>query len=164
MSRRIVAAALASVVVGLVGLVGAPPAQAADDAATQLAHKYAPVVVVRDQSAACADGEPYVPTAVETVLGNSDVRLVGPDGQSFDAPTASDLAGKGEGWYLDLPGNPLDPGCDYDRWFRGAGAGKPSTVYARVATDPTAPGSSSCSTGCSGSSTTGTTSTRATGR
>lgn len=136
MSRRIVAAVLAAAVAGLVGLAGAAPAVAADDAATQLAQKYAPVVVVREQGEACADGEPYVPTAVETVLGNSDVRLIGPDGQSFDAPTAADLAGKGEGWYLDLPGNPLDPGCDYDRWFREVATDKPSTVYALVATDP----------------------------
>lgn len=140
MSRRIVAAVLAAAAAGMVGLVGAAPAAAADDAATQLAQKYAPVVVVREQAEACADGEPYVPTAVETVLGNSDVRLIGPDGQSFDAPTAADLAGKGEGWYLDLPGNPLDPGCDYDRWFRQTAADKPSTVYARVATDPADPG------------------------
>jgi hypothetical protein len=136
MSRRIVAAALTCVVAGLVGLVGVGPAAAADDAATQLAQKYSPVIVVRDQATPCGDGEPYVPTAVETVLGNSDVTLVGPEGQSFAAPTAADLAGKTDGWYLDLPGNPLSPGCDYETWFRTAAAGKPSTVYARVTTDP----------------------------
>jgi hypothetical protein len=139
MHRRAVAAVLSGAVVALVALVGAPPAQAADDAALQLAQKYAPVVVVREQSAACADGEPYVPTAVETVLGNPDVTLRGPDGTSYDAPTAADLAGKGEGWYLDLPGNPLDPGCDYDRWFRETAAGTPATVYARVTTEADAP-------------------------
>lgn len=139
MRRRAMAAALVAVVWALLALGGAQPAYAADDPALQLAQKYAPIVVVREQSGPCQPGEPYVPTAVETVLGNPDVRLIGPDGTSYDAPTAAQLAGKGEGWYLDLPGNPLDPGCDYDRWFREAGAGKPSTVYARVASDPSAP-------------------------
>jgi len=139
MHRRAVAAALACAVAALSALVRVQPAYAADDAAAQLAQKYAPIVVVREQSGPCEPGEPYVPTAVETVLGNPDVTLIGPDGTSYDAPTAQDLAGKGDGWYLDLPGNPLDPGCDYDRWFRETAAGKPSTVYARVTTDPSAP-------------------------
>ena len=42
------------------------------------------------------------------------------------APTSRDLWGLGtEGYYLDLPGNPLDPGCRYERQFRpGMTAGR----------------------------------------
>ncbi len=115
-------------------VLGAPIASA-DDALNQLAQKYAPVVVVRHQSTPCGDGEPYLPVPVETVLGNSTVTLHGPNGESIKAPKASDLAGKGEGWYLDLPGNPLNPGCDYERWFDQASTGKQPTLYARLAPD-----------------------------
>jgi hypothetical protein len=118
----------------------AAPAAAAEDPQAQLADKYAPLVVVRAQPEPCGDGEPFLPTPVDTILGNSDVVLRGPAGEVIAAPTAADLAGKGEGWYLDLPGNPLDPGCTYEQWFDKAGAGQEPTVYARAATDPDHPG------------------------
>ncbi len=50
------------------------------------------------------------------------------------------MAGKGDGWYLDLPGNPLSPGCDYERWADEATGSLAPTVYARVASDPEHPG------------------------
>ena len=114
-------------------------ASAADDAVTTLAQKHSPIVVIRQQDGPCGIGEPYLPTPVETVLGNADVTLRGPNGETIAAPTAADLAGKGDGWYLDLPGNPLDPGCGYEQWFDAASAGRPPTVYAKVATDPDYP-------------------------
>jgi hypothetical protein len=125
---------LASVICAVTALVGAPAASA-DDALNQLALKYAPVVVVRHQSTPCGDGEPYLPVPVETVLGNSTVTLHGPNGEIIKAPKAADLTGKGDGWYLDLPGNPLDPGCDYETWFDQASAGRQPTLYARLASD-----------------------------
>ena len=130
--------ALALLVAAISVVVGAPAASA-DDALNQLAQKYAPIVVVRSQSTACGEGEPYLPVAVETVLGNSTVTLHGPNGESITGPKASDLAGKGDGWYLDLPGNPLSPGCDYEQWFDKASAGKQPTLYSRLATDPDHP-------------------------
>lgn len=127
-------------VVGVVAMTLLPgTASAADDAVTTLAQKYSPIVVIRQQDGPCGIGEPYLPTPVETVLGNADVTLRGPNGETIAAPTAADLAGKGEGWYLDLPGNPLDPGCGYEQWFDAASAGRPPTVYAKVATDPDYP-------------------------
>lgn len=133
LARLAVVAALAA----LAAPVGA--ASAATDATTTLAQTYAPVVVVRAQDSPCGDGEPYQPTPVTTVLGAEGVVLRGPDGQEVAAPTAADLAGKGEGWFLDQPGNPLDPGCDYETFFRQRSAGIAPTVYARVATDPEHP-------------------------
>ena len=74
------------------------------------------------------------------MLGKPDVALQGPDGEQIAAPTAADLAGRGEGWYLNLPGNPLDPGCTYEQWFREVSAGTQPTLYAHLATDPEHPG------------------------
>jgi hypothetical protein len=137
--RRLVQALLALLMLVVVAVLGAATggmAYAEGDPVDELADRYAPVVVVREQPSACGVGEPYLPTPVTTVLGRSDVVLRGPQGQAISAPTATDLVGKGEGWYLDLPGNPLDPGCDFERWFDEAAEGTPPTVYARVATDP----------------------------
>jgi hypothetical protein len=140
--HRGLAALLAGLLVAAISCVAAP-VQAADsssDAAAQLLQKYAPVVVVRTQASSCSDGEPYLPTVVASVLGQPDVVLHGPNGVTVAAPKAADLAGKGDGWYLDLPGKPLSPGCDYDSWFAKVAAGRPATVYGRVTTDPDHPG------------------------
>ena len=137
---------VAALLVGLLSLLLlslAVPVSASDgppDAAAQLLQKYAPVVVVRTQASPCSVGEPYLPTVVQSVLGQPDVVLHGPGGVTVAAPKATDLAGKGDGWYLDLPGNPLSPGCDYDAWFAKVASGKPAIVYGRVTTDPDHPG------------------------
>jgi hypothetical protein len=140
--RTALAVLVVAAVASALSLAGVAPSAAAatsSSAAQQLADKYAPLVVIRQHQVACGDGEPYLPTPVETVLGNADVVLRGPGGESIAAPTAADLAGKGEGWYLDLPGNPLDPGCTYETWFDQASAGRQPTVYARIGTDPDHP-------------------------
>ena len=131
--------ALSVLVLALLGalVLGAGPAYADTSAEQQLLERYAPVVVVREQPAACGEGEPYLPTTVASVLGRGDVVLRGPSGVTVQSPTAADLAGKGDGWYLDLPGNPLSPGCDYEQWF-DQGPREPA-VYGRVTTDPDHP-------------------------
>lgn len=123
----------------LVAVVVAPPARA-DDPEAALAARYAPIVVVRDQPQPCGDGEPYLPAAVETVLDQPDVTLHGPDGELIRSPGSADLANRGEGWYLDLPGNPLEPGCDYENWFRSISPAHQPTVYSRVVSDADHPG------------------------
>ncbi len=141
MLRRSMAVLVAALVAGASAALAAPAyADPAGDAAAVLAQKYAPLVVVQEQAVACGDGEPYRPTAVSAVIGQRDVTLRGPGGESVVAPQAADLAGKGAGWYLDLPGNPLNPGCDYEHWFAKVGAGIAPTVYSRVTTDPDHPG------------------------
>ena len=104
----------------------------------QLAARFAPVVVTRVADSECGNGEHYAPIAVDAVLGRPDVTLRRADGSTKAAPVAADLAGLGEGTYLDLPGDPLKPRCDYSRWATSLEAAP--TVYARVATDPSAPG------------------------
>lgn len=110
----------------------------------QLAQKYSPVVMVRQQSAPCdTHGEEWVPAPVEIVLGNPAVALKrapgGPDDgpvQIETAPTAATLSGLGPDYYLDLPGDPLHPGCQYEEDGKKLMEGRSPVVYARVAREP----------------------------
>ena len=135
-----VRALIASLALAVALPIAVAPAARADDAVGQLAERYAPIVVVRDHPVSCLDGEPYLPAPVDSVLGQPAVTLRGPGGETVPAPTSADLAGKGPGWYLDMPGNPLSPGCDFETWFGSTSTQYPPTVYARVTTDPDHPG------------------------
>ncbi len=118
-----------------------PAAAATPSAATELAQRYAPIVVLKQQRRACdTHGEAYEPVAVNLVLGRKDVTLRGPGGFAEQAPTMRDIYGKGPGYFLDFPGNPLRPGCSYERWFRKISRGRPATVYAHIATQADEPG------------------------
>jgi hypothetical protein len=103
--------------------------------------KYSPVLSLQPQAKACGAGEAYRPTSVEVVLGRRKVLLRDPRGNLVKrAPTSRDLWRLGPGYYIDLPGNPLNPGCGYERQFRNWDDGRPLSVYAHVATDPADPG------------------------
>ena len=116
-------------------------AHAAQSAEQQLADKYAPILGFEPQQKPCAKGQPYRPTSVNIILGRPGVVLRGPDGKVVKrAPTRMDLFGLGEGYYIDMPGNPLKPGCTYEQDFRKWSAGTRPLVYAHVATDPAHPG------------------------
>ena len=96
--------------------------------------------MLKKQSRACdTNGEAYEPVAVNLVLGRKDVTLRGPDGYTLQAPTMRDIYGKDSEYFLDFPGNPLQPGCSYERWFKKISEGEPSTVYAHIATQPDRP-------------------------
>lgn len=114
---------------------GHPASETETSAEQQLAERYAPVVVVRQQNVACLDGEPYAPQSVDVVLGRRDVVLRTPRGD-ITAPTARDLFAAPKGSNLDLPGQPLSPGCSYEKWADQVSAGSKPTVYARVVADP----------------------------
>ena len=139
MTLGVLAVLVVAMIVG--ALVNSSSASAAPPSSDQqLADKYVPYVVVRVQAEECGQGEPYRPVPVTSVLGDQQVVLRDPQGAEVTrAPTAADLAGLGDGYYLDFPGDPLDPGCDYEEWFRGK-ADIPTSVYARVATDAKNPG------------------------
>jgi hypothetical protein len=134
--------ALASVLVALAVLVAAP--LAAGDLADedQLAQRYAPVVRLVEQPEECGHGEPYEPIDVEVLFGEPTVALRGPWNPTDlvkIGPAAPDLVGRYE-YHLDFPGNPLDPGCDYERWADRITTGSAPTAYAHVATDSSHPG------------------------
>ena len=140
--RTITLVVLALLVVAVIvgALFSGGGARAAGTSEQALADRFVPVVVVRVQEEQCGPGEPYRPVPATSVLERSDVLLRGPDGSVVDrAPKAQDLKGLGDGYYLDFPGRPLDPGCDYEEWFRSM-ATEPTTVHARVTTDADHPG------------------------
>ena len=111
-------------------LLAAPP----DADPTELLEHYAPVVALRQQPEPCGDGEPYHPISVDHVLSRDDVVLRDGNGETITvAPEAADLAGGESDWELDFPGDALDPGCEYEQWFRSMDA-EPQ-VYGRAVVD-----------------------------
>ena len=127
------------VVVGS-GLSPAPEASAQQPAERELVAKHAPIAMVREQTDPPCDNseEQYLPTTVNVVLGNPQVTLVPPSGSGRRpkrAPTAADVAGRGPGWHLDLPGNPVRPGCTFARDFAGLDKARraPPLTYAHIA-------------------------------
>jgi hypothetical protein len=126
---------LALGVAGGLLLVPAIPAHAADDPDQTLAEKFAPVVRIVHQAEQCGPGEPYQPSDVDRFLGRDDVALRGPwesDDLVKVAPTAAGLSRGLDGYHLDFPGNPLKPGCDYEKWADGVVGGSQPTTYAHV--------------------------------
>jgi hypothetical protein len=128
--------------IATVALALAPLASADLADETALAEKFAPVVRLVDQAEECGHGEPYIPTDVKVLFGEPTVALRGP-WNSTDlvkiGPSATDLVNRFE-YHLDFPGNPLDPGCGYERWARRLTKGTPPAVYAHAVTDPGYPG------------------------
>ncbi len=122
-------------------LLALPSWARGEESAQQLAATYSPVLSLAPQVKECGSGEPYRPTTVDIVLDRQEVLLRGPHGQVVRrAPTSSDLWDLGPDYYIDLPGNPLDPGCRYERQFQRWNDGRPPSIYAHVATDPLHPG------------------------
>ncbi|TMK58629.1 MAG: hypothetical protein E6G51_02465 [Actinobacteria bacterium] len=146
MIRRLVALSTAALAL-LAAPAGAAVTEAppVDPAAQRLAEKYVPITMLREQRDPPCDKkeEQYQPTSVETVLGNPTVTLTHeePDGRLVDvekAPTAADIAGLRDGYYLDYEGKVLGDTCVYARAFRQLVAeGKaPAITYAHVAREP----------------------------
>ena len=138
------AAARYALLAGIVGAVlcAAPVAGADTAAETALAERYAPVVRLVDQPEECGPGEPYIPTDVDVLFDEPTVAFRGPWNRTDlvkIAPAATDLVNRYE-YHLDFPGNPLDAGCDYERWARRLTKGTSPTVYAHVASDSRHPG------------------------
>src|SRR5215211_2891922 len=139
------------VLVGLVlsGIASPPSASAQQaDAAQQLADKYAPVLMFKQQTAACDyKGEGYFPTTVDWLMSNPDVQLkVVGEGDDADkdqvlksAPSAEDLVTAGPETYLDFSGDPRNPGCAFETYFKQKAAelGLQPTIYAKYVYSPT---------------------------
>jgi hypothetical protein len=138
MGRIAAAAALAAA-----ALVVAPAAAASYEDEQTLAERFAPVVRLVEQEEACGPGEPYDPLDVEVLLASEPtVALRGPWNRTDlvkIGPQADDLRNRFE-YHLDFPGDPLDPGCDFERWSKRVAAGSEPTVYAHVVGEPGHPG------------------------
>ena len=120
------------------GAEAAPPQQ-------QLAERYAPIAMLREElDPPCEKtAEQYQPTSVATVLGNPTVDLTRyVDGEGLEdvkrAPTAADVAGLGDGYYLDLEGEALGDTCVYSRAFHELveDGRAPAVAYAHIAREP----------------------------
>jgi hypothetical protein len=116
----------------------------------QLVAAYAPELMLREQTkddnCNTAEEQYNPPTTVDTVLGNPKVELThyvaGKDEPVQNGPTASDVAGLGDDYYLDLPGDPLDVKCpekgSYAKDFQALrNDGKaPAVTYTHLAQEP----------------------------
>jgi hypothetical protein len=120
----------------------APAAEAAQSAQEKLVTTYAPIMMLRAQEDPPCDPseEQYEPTTVNVMLGNPRVDLTRPPKPGEPdivrpAPTAADIAGLGARWHLDVPGDPLNPGCTYARDFAAlkAAGDAPAITYAHIA-------------------------------
>lgn len=116
----------------------AVPAAADEAAEDELAQRYAPVMMLVEQDERCGAGEPFVPVAVDPLFDESSIALRGP-WTSRDlvavAPSAEDVSAGLRGYALDQPGDPLRPGCDYEKWADTVWGTDPEPViYAHVAT------------------------------
>lgn len=133
---------LAVAVAGFLTMAPAPAnARAATSAAVELAERYSPVLMVQPQPHECGPGEAYRPANVDILLGRQGVVLRDAAGRVVkSAPTATDLFDRGAGYYLDFPGNPLRPGCGYEREYRRWNGDHKPVIYAHLAVDPEHPG------------------------
>jgi hypothetical protein len=115
-------------------------------AAQTLAQTYAPIAMLREQQKPPCEtsAEQYQPTSVGAVLGNPSVTLTHDDLKTGrleevkKAPTAADIAGLPDGYYLDLEGEALGDTCVYARDFEQlVDEGRaPAVVYAHIAREP----------------------------
>jgi hypothetical protein len=142
---RKIALGVTAAVATLTALAGPGAACAQTAAERELASRYAPIMMMKtNPDPPCSRrGEQYRLAPVDITLGNPDVQLLRQrSGGSFQqtnelatAPTASDLAGLGPDYYLNLPGHPRRPGCTYARYSARLMEGRSSVTYAHVATE-----------------------------
>jgi hypothetical protein len=127
----------------------AAPSPSGGTPAQRLVDAYSPRLVIREQQHPPCEtsAEQYEATTVGSVLGNPKVTLtrVGPQGKEIvvkRAPTAADIAGLGERFHLNLPGDPLGDTCVYARDFAQLKReGKaPAATYAHIAREAGHPG------------------------
>ncbi|MFM9107689.1 MAG: glycerophosphoryl diester phosphodiesterase membrane domain-containing protein [Chloroflexota bacterium] len=130
---------LLAALAALLSLPG-PPAGAEQSAAMHLAEKYAPLMMLRVQSAACdPEGEPFLPAPVEVTF---DPRVLfhresAPPQQGLEM---ADLYEAEAGDYIDLPGQARAAGCLYEQDFKEVMGERRPVVYAHVATEEGKPG------------------------
>ena len=147
MRRLLATAALAAVGAALTPAPALAQGEPSISPEQELVDTYAPILVLKAQDASCdPDGEPYAPQSVDIVLDNPDVvlrQLGNGDPILKVAPTAADLYGRSEGFFLDFPGSALEPGCiyeqDFDRYTGTVTGAREPVVYAHIATQADEP-------------------------
>jgi hypothetical protein len=128
------------------GVLGSKLEEPEEEAAKQLARKYVPIAMLREETDPPCEtsAEQYEPTSVETMLGNPTVTLQKYDektGKLEDiakAPTVEDIAGLKGDYYLNLRGEALGDTCVYARDFAQLLLEEkaPPITYAHIAREP----------------------------
>ncbi len=104
----------------------------------QLVRKFAPILYIGEQKELCRDGESFDPGPVSLVLDQKGVSLReigGGHAVIVESPGASDIFDRGEGYFLDWPGNPRRPGCTYEEDYHGLRGDDEPLAYAHIATE-----------------------------
>jgi hypothetical protein len=147
--RRLLVLLVAALALALLPAAANANAAKPESAAAELAEKYVPITELREETDPPCEtaAEQYQPTSVETVLGNPTVLLQhAAEGAPLTtirrAPTAAQIAGLGEGWYLNLEGTALGNTCVYAKAFKKLiEEGKaPAVTYAHIAREAGHPG------------------------
>ena len=146
--RRPTRLAICLAAVASVSFAVAPAATAAAPTPDEenLARAYAPILMLRaqeDPDDVCNTTEEQYspPTRVEAVLGNPRVNLIHRVGDRDvvvkSAPTATDIAGLDEDYYLDLPRDTLRPGGGYAEDYAAlkSDSKAPPITYAHIASE-----------------------------
>lgn len=144
-ARRLVLLLGLAALAALASATGAAAAPSDEGAAQRLAERHVPITMLREQLHPPCDTseEQYQPTSVDAVLGNPTVTLDHelPNGKLEEVkkgPTAADIAGLPDGWYLDYEGKVLGKTCVYAKAFaqlKREGKAPPVT-YAHIAREP----------------------------
>ena len=146
--HRVLAASGTVLAIATIGVSAGPAVHAGapeptDESVQELAERFAPIIMLKEQEDECdPDGEPYAPASVDIVLDNPEIALRQVGGGNptvMRGPSAEDLLGLGEGFFLDFPGSSLEPGCVYQRDFEKYTEVYPPTVYAHVVRQPDVP-------------------------
>jgi hypothetical protein len=150
MHRRLAFAMATLVLACLLLPAGASAAgEGSKSAEKRLIEACTPVLMLREQEdPPCdTDAEQYEATTVDTVLGNPAVELTEADEDGDEtmlkrAPTTADIAKLGDGYHLNIPGDPLGDTCEYARDFaKLKHEGKaPAVTYAHIAREAGRPG------------------------
>lgn len=109
----------------------------------QLVLRYAPMMVIKQQPEPCdTSGEQYLPAPVDVVFNDDTVVLrQAPSLEVVDRGIdASNLYELDDSFYIDLPGSPRTPGCDYERHFRQLMGDQRPVIYAHIAREEGKPG------------------------
>ncbi len=104
---------------------------------------YAPIVRIVEQRRSAAPASRSSRPTSTSLLATSRPSRCAARGtaptSSRSAPTRTTSCNRYE-YHLDFPGDPLDPGCDYERWSRRLAAGSEPVVYAHVVDRGRVPG------------------------
>ena len=128
------------------GLLAVPAAAQAKPSPTEkLIRAYSPIQMLRSQeNGICDEGEEqFQPMAVDVVLDNPRVQLKhymdGAMKTVIEAPSAADIAGLDGTYYLNLPGDPLNPECTYADGLRQVADARARRPRSPTPTSPARP-------------------------